>query len=180
MPHICASIRGSGFLSNEEIVLMYDAFTNGKRRTSPCPATVNAEFRESGGCDRRQHDPLYWLISCDEFPMNSVLEGGKANGAIVNAVPEREQQFQLLNSANESAAITAAAQTIVNTAKAAAIAAAATAAAAIANNSAAMASAIASANVAQSAVQSAISTLTDIFGAGTMPARLRPSSRRPA
>ncbi|KAJ6523508.1 hypothetical protein DFH09DRAFT_1420602 [Mycena vulgaris] len=94
MPHICASIRGSGFLSNDEIVLTYDAFTNGKRRTSLCPATVNAEFRESGGCDRRQHDPLYWLISCDEFPMNSVLEGGKANGAIVNAVPEREQQFQ--------------------------------------------------------------------------------------
>lgn len=31
---------------------------------------------------------------CDEFPMNSVLEGGAANGAVVNAVPVAEQNYQ--------------------------------------------------------------------------------------
>ena len=32
--------------------------------------------------------------SCDEFPMNSVLEGGAANGAVTKAVPVAEQGFQ--------------------------------------------------------------------------------------
>lgn len=94
MPHICASIRGSGFLTNDQVVLTYDPFGTGTRRSSVCTKTVNDAFRASGGCDRSQHDPLYWLVSCDEFPMNSVLEGGRNNGAIVTGVPEREQQYQ--------------------------------------------------------------------------------------
>ncbi|KAJ7196155.1 hypothetical protein C8J57DRAFT_1157873, partial [Mycena rebaudengoi] len=83
LPNICASIRASGFLTNNEVVLTYDPYGSSKRRNSVCTTTQRAMFRASGGCDRSQHDPLYWKVSCDEFPFNSVLEGGAANGAIL-------------------------------------------------------------------------------------------------
>ncbi|KAF7292048.1 putative chitin synthase [Mycena indigotica] len=67
LPNICASIRGSGFLTNDAVVLTYDPFSTSSRRNS---------------------------VSCDEFPFKCTLEGGKANGAIVTAVPEKEQQYQ--------------------------------------------------------------------------------------
>ncbi|KAJ7181331.1 hypothetical protein C8R43DRAFT_968952 [Mycena crocata] len=93
MPTICAGIRRSGELASDEVILTYDPFGSGKRRNSVCTAAQRLAFR-SGGCDLKQHDPEYWNLSCDEFPMNSVLEGGLANGAIVTAVPTREQRYQ--------------------------------------------------------------------------------------
>ncbi|KAI0062638.1 hypothetical protein BV25DRAFT_1915793 [Artomyces pyxidatus] len=94
MPEICAGIRGSGFLTNDEVILTYDPFTDNRRRNSVCGTAVKKAFQQSGCCDPRRHDPQDWKVSCDEFPFNSVLEGGAANGAVVNAVSVREQAYQ--------------------------------------------------------------------------------------
>ncbi|KAJ7053175.1 hypothetical protein C8F01DRAFT_1330405 [Mycena amicta] len=93
MPNICENIRGSGFLTNDQVVLTYDPFGSNTRRDSVCTEAVKDVFRE-GGCNKEQHDPLDWLVSCDEFPFNAALEGGKENGAVVKAVPQREQGYQ--------------------------------------------------------------------------------------
>ncbi|KAJ7048778.1 hypothetical protein C8F01DRAFT_1379508 [Mycena amicta] len=93
MPNICENIRGSGFLTNDQVVLTYDPFGSNTRRDSVCTDAVKDVFRE-GGCDKEQHDPLDWLVSCDEFPFNAALEGGRENGAVVKAVPQREQGYQ--------------------------------------------------------------------------------------
>ncbi|KAJ7053166.1 hypothetical protein C8F01DRAFT_1235910 [Mycena amicta] len=93
MPNICENIRGSGFLTNDQVILTYDPFGSNTRRDSVCTEAVKDVFRE-GGCNKEQHDPLDWLVSCDEFPFNAALEGGKDNGAVVKAVPQREQGFQ--------------------------------------------------------------------------------------
>lgn len=61
MPHICAAIRASGFLTSDAIVLTYDPFGSSKRRNSVCTKAQRMAFR-AAGCDRNQHDPLYWLV----------------------------------------------------------------------------------------------------------------------
>ncbi|KAJ3505721.1 hypothetical protein NLJ89_g7272 [Agrocybe chaxingu] len=93
LPDICANIRSSGLLANDEMILTYDSFGTGKRRNGICDAPRRAALR-SGGCDRTQHDPAYWKVSCDEFPFNQALEGGRANGAVTAGVPTQEQNYQ--------------------------------------------------------------------------------------
>ncbi|KAF8071618.1 hypothetical protein FPV67DRAFT_884264 [Lyophyllum atratum] len=93
LPFICANIRATGLLSNDQMILTYDPFNGKTRRNGVCGLAVREAMQQAGKCDKRQHNPDYWLMSCDEFPFNMVLEGGAGN-AQVRAVPTREQQYQ--------------------------------------------------------------------------------------
>lgn len=118
LPEICANIRDSGFLTNDEMELTYDPFNDKQRRKTVCTSAQTKAMKSSGSCDPLQHDPGYWKVrnvflvdkryaytlelqvSCDEFPFNMALEGGSQNGAVVRGVPAVEQAYQAtLNSA---------------------------------------------------------------------------------
>ncbi|KAI0740092.1 hypothetical protein C8Q76DRAFT_665789 [Earliella scabrosa] len=95
LPNICANIRShSDWPLADSMILTYDPFSasTGRRRRGVCTTAVKARF-QTRACDKQQHDPAFWHISCDEFPFNSVLEGGAAN-AVTEGVPQREQQYQ--------------------------------------------------------------------------------------
>ena len=62
LPNICAGIRGSNFLTNDQVQLTYDSFTDKTRRNSVCGPTVRAQMQEDGACDPKQHDPAYWKV----------------------------------------------------------------------------------------------------------------------
>jgi hypothetical protein len=74
LPNICASIRASGFLTSDKVVLTYDPFGSSTRRKSVCTTTQKASFRASGGCDRSQHDPLYWNVSASLLTASKIDE----------------------------------------------------------------------------------------------------------
>lgn len=61
LPNICANIRSSGLLSNDEMILTYDSFGTGRRRNGICNEAYRATLR-TNGCDRTQHDPAYWKV----------------------------------------------------------------------------------------------------------------------
>ncbi|KAI0750084.1 hypothetical protein C8Q80DRAFT_1120148 [Daedaleopsis nitida] len=93
LPETCANIRAHPDFSNDEMDLTYDPSGTGSRRNGICDRATKDRFQDDGKCDLKYHDPVWWKVSCDEFPFNSVLEGGRRN-AHVMAVPTREQQFQ--------------------------------------------------------------------------------------
>ncbi|KAI0641666.1 hypothetical protein C8Q79DRAFT_1077354 [Trametes meyenii] len=95
LPTICENIRAhpDWDQNTDTMDLTYDPFNSGKRRNAVCGKAVRDAFQASGQCDLREHNPDYWKISCDEFPFNMVLEGGRGN-AHVMAVPSIEQAFQ--------------------------------------------------------------------------------------
>ncbi|KAF8889349.1 hypothetical protein BD779DRAFT_1671902 [Infundibulicybe gibba] len=87
LPEICASIRSTNLLANDQIILTYDPFNDKTRRGQVCPDSVVAAMKLAGKCDKRRHDPANWQISCDEFPFNSALEGGAGNAIVMASQP---------------------------------------------------------------------------------------------
>ena len=62
LPEICASIRASDFLTNDQVDLTYDSFNEGERRNTVCSGSQASKIKEAGKCDPLQHDPLYWKV----------------------------------------------------------------------------------------------------------------------
>ncbi|KAI0357228.1 hypothetical protein OH77DRAFT_1399844 [Trametes cingulata] len=95
LPNICENIRAHDDWdpTTDTMILHYDPFDKGGRRTDVCSTEEVARLRDEGSCDPRQHDPTFWKISCDEFPFTSTLEGGAGNARIMG-VPTREQDYQ--------------------------------------------------------------------------------------
>ena len=67
LPSICLNIRDSKFLTNDEVILTYDPFSNKGRRTSVCTNVERAAMKAAGGCAPRQHDPRYWNVGMVGF-----------------------------------------------------------------------------------------------------------------